>query len=227
MSPDPDSQEIQLQEGAVIITADGEKIGKVERVVVDPRSKKVTNLVLKQSNFLSSDKVVPIEWVKSADKDEVILDKPTDELQDLPDFIENHFVQVDQSTGQTVEPPVSPFMFPARMYPYPPVGITPAYYPGFFETYSVETSENIPNNTVSIKEGARVMSSDNRHVGNIERVFTNPEDDKVTHFLIEKGLLLKEHKLIPMTWVESIGADSIRLTVESDMLQELPDYKDQ
>jgi hypothetical protein len=46
----------------------------------------------------------------------------------------------------------------------------------------------------------------------------------VTHFVIGKGFLLKEHKMVPALWVSSIEDDKLRLSVESTLFDRLPDY---
>jgi hypothetical protein len=46
----------------------------------------------------------------------------------------------------------------------------------------------------------------------------------VTHFVIGKGLLLKEHKLVPSFWASSMDEEKIRLSVDSSLFDRLPDY---
>jgi hypothetical protein len=48
----------------------------------------------------------------------------------------------------------------------------------------------------------------------------------VTHVLIAQGLLLKERKLVPTTWIEAVGENQVRLGVRSRMVENLPPYKE-
>jgi hypothetical protein len=81
---------------------------------------------------------------------------------------------------------------------------------------------NIPNDTVAVKEGAKVVSSDGKQVGHVEQVLTSPPGDHVTHFLISKGLLVKEKRLIPTVWVNLFTEDEIDLVIKSSTVEKLP-----
>ncbi|HKZ83982.1 MAG TPA: hypothetical protein VJ793_10055 [Anaerolineae bacterium] len=46
------------------------------------------------------------------------------------------------------------------------------------------------------------------------------------HFLISKGLLLKETKIVPVQWVTFIGEDEVHLAVRSRLLNELRAHRE-
>ncbi len=222
------SEEIELQDGANVFSADGKKVGSVERVVIDPRSKRISNLVVRQGTILVNEKVVPANLVELAEKDKVVLKDEAGDLDSYPTYNEAHYIPLDpyNVTGRDPGAMTTAPNYPPRFYPYPPVGMTPTNYPVFVENYTVHTESHIPSDNLVIKEGAKVISADGRHVGNVERVIADPEEGAVTHLLIAKGLLLKEHKLIPMDWVESIGKDDMHLAVDASLLERLEPYKE-
>jgi hypothetical protein len=131
-----------------------------------------------------------------------------------------------------VQPDANEFteaMFPvgyaSPLYWYPAYGIpggTP-FLP--YENYGRRVRENIPDNTVALKEGARVLSADGDHVGNIEKVLTDPESERISHFVIKQGLLFKDRKLIPVIWVKEVLEDDVYLGVGTATLKKLPDYQ--
>jgi hypothetical protein len=73
--------------------------------------------------------------------------------------------------------------------------------------------QNIPEGTVALKEGAKVLTADDKHIGNVDRVLADPSDERATHLIITQGLLTKEKKLIPMEWVMMLGEESVHLNV--------------
>jgi uncharacterized protein YrrD len=81
---------------------------------------------------------------------------------------------------------------------------------------------NIPDNTVALKEGARVIARDNKEVGHVAQVLTSTPADRVTHFMIERGLLVKEHRLIPVKWVDRLADDEVNLAIDSSSVERLP-----
>jgi hypothetical protein len=91
---------------------------------------------------------------------------------------------------------------------------------------STEKHRNIPEDTVPLKEGTEILSSDDKHVGNVERLFVQTDSNKVTHFLISQGVLFQDRKLIPAHWVKSVDEDRVSLAVSSELLERLPSYKE-
>ncbi len=221
---------MQLKEGAAVVTADGKDVGTVDRVVLDPGSKKVTHLVVRQGFLFTEDKILPIDLVAQGDEDRVILRVEGDDLGELPPFEETHYIQAGEERVSAPYP--TPYVMP--VYWYPPVGTTRwGYpypdYPGYTGTtlpsYAVEVEQNIPEGTVALAEGARVYSADGEHVGAVERVFFDPDSHKATHFMISEGLLFKERKLVPVAWTRSIGEDEVYLVVGSRLLDRLGEPK--
>jgi uncharacterized protein YrrD len=77
---------------------------------------------------------------------------------------------------------------------------------------------------VALEEGARVISADDKQVGNIEQLVVDPQDHRVSHFVIGEGLFFKERKLIPVTWISTIGEKEVYLSVKSGTLERVPVY---
>jgi hypothetical protein len=88
----------------------------------------------------------------------------------------------------------------------------------------METVRNIPEDTIPLKEGTDVMSSDGKHVGDVERLFVTTDSNKATHFVISQGLF-GDRKLVPAHWVKSVGEDKVHLAVNSELLESLPAYE--
>lgn len=236
---------MQFQAKANVYAANGEKAGVLTRVVIDPRSREVTHLVIEKGLLFKSDKVVPITMVAEANPERVTLTSDAGEAHTLPDFAEEQYVQVGD---KWVAPPVvggaaSPMAAGAATAPmllwYPTVvagnpvtpgthvagefGAGPAVPAG--NVQEVEVERNIPEDTVPLKEGAKVVASDGQHVGNVERVFADPQSAEVTHLLISQGVFLKSRKAIPMAWVLDVGETEVRLAVGSELLQGLRSYE--
>ena len=234
---------MQFQAKANVYTAAGDKAGVVDRVVIDPRNRQVTHVIVQKGLLFRSDKVVPVDMVAEADADRVVLKPEVGEPDGLPDFTQEHYVQMDNAEwmapplmgGVTAPLGAGAALAPLLFYPFASAGIaaaTPRHPQPQCETWgrggrsSVEVERNIPEDTVPLKEGARVVAADGQHVGHVERVFTESQTNEVTHLLISQGLFLKERKLIPMAWVLDVAEDHVRLAVGSNLLQGLRAYSD-
>ena len=215
---------MELKEGTSVFTLDGKEVGRIKRFVLDPATKEVTHLVVEKGWLLREDKVVPVKLVNSANEERVELAEQLADYDLLPPFEETHFVSAAQKEdyGQSATD------VPA-VYWYPPMGYlaSPTYGPNVFNWPPAETRQNIPEHTVPLKEGAHVISVDDKHVGNLERLFVSSDNDKVTHFVVSQGLLLKERKLVPERWVDLVEENKVHLTVSADLLDRLPEYDEE
>lgn len=45
-----------------------------------------------------------------------------------------------------------------------------------------------------------------------------------SHFVIGKGLLLREHKMVPAARAERVTDDKVYLSVGAELFERLPDY---
>lgn len=214
---------MEFKQGTPVFTANAEEVGHIDRVVLDPRTNQVAGVVVRKGFLFVTDKVVPIDFVFQTTEDRMMLRQGVGvELKNLPDFEETHYIPIDAADSQ---PPANA----SSLYWYPPIGFNSMYssaYPYPIPNYRVETDKNIPEGTVALKEGARVTSSDEKHVGNVERVFMDTKTDKATHLLISQGLFFKERKAVPISWISKVDEDEVHLTVSSDLLSRLHGYEE-
>ncbi len=214
---------LEIKEGTPVFTSNGKEVGKVNRFVLNPETDEVTHIVVEKGWLLPEDKVVPFEMIDSASEDKIVLKKDIDDFDQLPSFEETRFVRANGGEGIPVTGGRT-YYAPAYYWYPPPNGYIgyPAYglpYPTWPPTV---TQQNIPENTVPLKDGSNVISSDGKHVGDVERLFIEPDSHKVTHFLISQGLLFKDHKVVPTNWVKSVEENKVNLTVSSKLLEDLP-----
>jgi uncharacterized protein YrrD len=222
---------MRFNDGANVFTSGGDKVGSLDRVVIDPQSREVTHVVVRKGFLFTEDKVVPVSLIGAATKDRVTLREDAGDLEALPDFEETHYIPLDDAEAGAT--------FPAGharpLYWYPSAGLTwwsPTGYPGYAGNlgypkpeYVARTERSIPEGLVALEEGAKVISSDNNHVGDIEAVLTDPKEDRATHLLITQGLLLKERKLVPTAWISKVREKKVHLGVGSKFVEQLPDYQ--
>jgi len=235
---------LELREGAGVFTPGDEQVGKVSGFVLDPATSEVTHLVVQKGWLLPEDKVVPFEMVRSATEDKVILNEDIENFDELPAFEETHFIRTpeedaavrgDVASGyeptadEAAAAPVIRTGGPDRppnpaYYWYPPQGYV-GYPVGYYGLPPMETVRNIPADTIPLKEGTDVVSSDGEHVGDVERLLIEPGSNKATHFVITQGVFFKDRKLVPAHWVRSVDEHEVHLSVAARVLEKLPPYE--
>ncbi len=236
---------MEFQSGAKVVTANDDSVGHVDRVVLDPRTKEITHIVVRKGTLFTTDRVLPIGLVADATADRVLLQANVTkhDLNTLPEFEETEYLIADEQdyvkrpqagaagaampVGTAVMAGTTPALVwypssPSALAGYGSMSNMP-YVPA--ADYVTQTKRNIPDNTVGLKEGARVNSADGHHVGNVERVFADEGSHRATHLLVAHGLLFKTHTPIPVTWIDTVTDNEITLAVSEKLLKGLPEYK--
>ncbi len=181
---------MKFKQNASVSTADGEGVGHIDRVVIAPATKRVTHVVVRKGLLFADDRVVPIGLVAEATDDHINLREGAGDLHDLPIFEESVYVRMT--------------------YPDPgPSG----------PQYAQRVEQNIPEGTVALREGAKVIAEDGKLVGRVEGILTNAETDQATYILISQGFLQKERKLVPAFWAREIEENEIYLAAPANVLE--------
>jgi uncharacterized protein YrrD len=213
---------MRFLKGADVFSAAGEKIGTISRIVIDVKTRDVTDLVVERGTLLKEEKVIPVGLVDLENEGRIVLRETNQGVDDFLNYETTHYVPVDQPGIHQANIEVT--------YWYPPVNpqiqmpIAGVFQDNPSDTVS-QTKTAIPEGRVAISEGAQVVSADGKHIGNVEQVIANSDSNSITHFVIGKGFLLKEHKLVPALWVGNVKEDKIHLSVEAPLFESLPDYK--
>ena len=205
---------MKFNDGVEVYTADGKKLGHLARVILNPHTKQVTDIVVHKGTFFTSDKVIPVKDIQQTLADRVTLQHEA-RTDAYPDFLESHFVPLigDDATANV----------PAPVLWYPPLGMM-VYNPMFNEpSYMVRETENIPAGTEALAIGSKVITHDGKLAGHVEEVFMESSSKEASHILVSKGPLPSE-KLVPTGWIKIIDRDQVELVVVYDLLMSLPDY---
>jgi uncharacterized protein YrrD len=215
-------RKILFQKNADVLTASGKQLGSLERVVLNPETNVITDIVIQGGTlFNKENRVVPIDLVAETTENQVRLHGEPGELKSFPPFEEMHIVE--ENDINRLDTSVDA---PQVIYGVSGMGIRTVIMPETEEQFATTIEQNIPPGTVALREGAKVITADEKHVGNVERVLADPSVDQVTHLLMTQGLLMKEQKLIPITWVTTLGEDTVHLRVKEDVIAALESTTD-
>lgn len=214
---------MKLTKGADVFNAQGDKLGTLHRVIIDPGTKAVTHIVVEKGWLFTTNKVISINELDSSREDHFVVTNSEAKEDDFPAFEESHFVNLDENDHPQSEVDGA--------YWYPPANLAwwraGAAYSGYYApmpAFVMRTTQNIPEGTVALEEGAKVISKDDQQVGTVEQVIVEPEDNRATHFVVHGGLFAAR-KLIPVLWISSISENEVHLAVGSGLVERLPEYK--
>lgn len=221
-----DGAAMQVRHDARVTTNDGQDVGRIDRVVIDPRTRMPSHLVVSRGGMFATDRVLPIEWVSEAQVSELLLRIDPHELESLPTFEEASYVAGEQAEGIRSK---DRGLYALPYYYYPAVHVErkvaaflypDVYGPGLPMPVAHKDLDRQPYPGV----GARAMSGDSQYVGEVNHVIADADTGHVTHFVISRGLLVKDHILIPLHWINPALPDELRIAVSARLIGRLPDW---
>jgi sporulation protein YlmC with PRC-barrel domain len=83
---------MEFERGSEVFSSEGESIGRLRRVVIDPATKKVAALIVERGLLFTEEKLVPLTLVDRVEDDRVILSSSKAGLAELDRFEETHYV---------------------------------------------------------------------------------------------------------------------------------------
>ena len=213
LSQDTQKRDLDLKAGANVYTAEGDRVGSIERVVLDPESLDATHLVVEKGLLFTKDRLVPVDQVGAATSDLITLRAGLD-MDELEPFEVERYVPIDPANRQNRDR----FNYRA-MVAYPPISIGMTSRP----TETIVVERTISDELVALEGGADVESFDGKVIGTVERVLT--AGGTATHLVVDGRGLGRDLRAVPVSWIDELSDAGVRLKVEGWIVGELPDYE--
>ncbi|MDI7275040.1 MAG: PRC-barrel domain-containing protein [Anaerolineae bacterium] len=213
---------VDLDIGAEVWASDGELVGTIEGVVLDPYLDEATDVVVSRGALVPQRRVVPVHYVGQVRDHRVELTITASEVERQPELDERDFIPLDRPGPEAVGPSV-----PAHTWTrYPRVALPPIVTWGSARRPHLEQAwRNLPATTAVLREGLPVRARDGEEVGRVDELLADPKTGLVTHIVVRRGRTHAGDKAIPIAWVERSDEDSgVTLAVDRRAVDELADY---
>ena len=197
------------------VHCEGEVCGKLLKVVVDPQSERVTDLIVEHGFLKKIDRVVPVSAVEKTADQGIYLSIPKDELEESTEYCEIEFREpvlgwnrggrygADQVVcwpspwGVVCREPVVP-MVKRHIHE----GVSPA--------------------KEVIERGTPVRNAQGK-LGEVDHVLVDQRNSEITYLVVRKGLL-PEYPILPALLVKNIGEKGVFVDIAEEGLNGLPRY---
>jgi hypothetical protein len=70
-------------------------VGKVDLVLLDPATRRVTGIVVRRGAFMGRDVIVPAEWIGEIERDRIVLDADRRHVEQLPEYRPDEELWID------------------------------------------------------------------------------------------------------------------------------------
>jgi sporulation protein YlmC with PRC-barrel domain len=235
---------MRINLGTKVMTADGKDVGKIDRLVVDPRSERMQEFVVRKGFFTEHDTIIPIgevdDRVGNDDGDTIHLRMTAEQVKQLPEFVEHSYmaapdgmypglfgdsVGMGGATGGGLLWPAPVYMpaaqgslgragLPAEE-PIPGDAGGSEVVPGMMQD---RLQESRPGN-VFLSTGTDVETRDGDKVGTVDQLVVDPERGKVTEMVVKKGMFGGKEIRIPTQFIDEIDDDAVYVALDKDRLE--------
>lgn len=174
-------------------------------VILNPHSRRVTHIVVRQEGFPYAERLVPVDLVAETSPDQLQLACSRRELEGLPPFIEAEFV---------------PGEFPYETYGLGEYHVWPYSLPD--EEVVMIEHEQVPPGELAVRRGSHVRATDG-DVGQVDEFLVDRESGHITHLVLREGHLWgKKDVIIPVSKIERIEEDRVHLSLSKEEVAGLP-----
>ncbi|MCM8749614.1 PRC-barrel domain-containing protein [Thermomicrobiaceae bacterium CFH 74404] len=227
---------MQIELGKPVVSKDGERVGRVDRIALDYDTREVEQIIVHQGVLLTRDRIVDRDLIERVEDDGTVrLAITAAEVERLPEFVEAEFVRpteedlrslpyvlpgVPVATGATILWTSAATRRSGSEQPYqefdPASG--PLIGPAVAPDTPLEARSNLPEDTLLIGRGTDVLDREGEKLGRVEEVETN-EDGEVVAFVVRAGLLLHHDIRVPIDWVSSVTSEEVHLRLSAQEIE--------
>jgi osmotically-inducible protein OsmY/uncharacterized protein YrrD len=207
-------EKLDLDIGAKVYGGE-ESCGKLRKVVVDPHTKQVTDLVVERGFLRKTDRVLPVSAVERTGDHGIVLDIACDELGNYPEYRQVEFTKPAPGWGKTGQYKAEHTV--CRPSPYMLICSEPVV-----PRVRHRVHEGIPSTSEVIHAGTPVQTIDG-DLGKVDHVLVNSRSGQITHLVVRKGLI-PEYPVIPIDMVQDVTETSVFLRKSGEELESLPRY---
>jgi uncharacterized protein YrrD len=226
---------MDIRLGMRVFTSDGQHIGSVDRVILEPDSREVFGIIAHKGPFFTEDRIIEVGFIERVVDDAIQLRIARDKADELPRFVEHDFVVPTPEQLRTIPYPVDGGVSGAgaTMLPllwrstYKGHDFKPAS--RFFlestpvDEPAVEILSNLPDDALVVDRGTEVISKDGIRIGTVDDVIV--VDGVMSGFLVRAGVFHHQDLSVPVQMIDSITPEHIRLTVSAEDVKSRPDAR--
>jgi uncharacterized protein YrrD len=192
----------EIELGADIISSDGEKLGVVDSLVLDPSSGTIQSVVVRSGFFFPTDRILPAGMVESIDDDGVRLNASAADVEGLTEYLDTEYVI----------PPAGYYGAPGYMWPSAQIYTADLL-------VDEQIHQRMPE-AVILSEGTLVVDQDGDDVGRITELYSD-DKGRVIGVKVEEGFFRHHDHYIPAHVITSADDTLVRLSVDKSTLESI------
>lgn len=176
------------------------RIGRLENIILNPKTEKVTYLVVRGNDLQNTERLVPERLVKEASHDTVFLSISKEKFEGMKNFIQEEYIPSNitlymaEQAGWDMGTPASVFV----------------------------EHEAVPAGGLIVHKGAKVFATDG-HAGKVDDFLVEKKTGRITHLILLEGHLWgKKDISVPINQIDRYEDGNIYLKIDKIGVEALP-----
>ncbi len=203
----------ELKIGAAVFCTDG-KVGELYRVVLDPETLEVTDIIVREEGLDAPSRVIPMEAVADWDEEKVELNLSREAFRHHREYREEEFVPATAAEGYAEGEAI---IWGSVYQTLPPQFYIPVV--------RERVKEGVPADRPVLRRGLPVFSTDGKKLGTLDHLLIERETGRIAYLAVRKGLLLQHSRLIPVEEIAEITDEGVTLKLTLEEVCKLPHFK--
>ncbi len=176
------------------------RVGRLENIILNPKTERITYLVVRGNDLQNTERIVPEKLVKEASRDAVHLSITREGFERMKHFIQEEYI------------PSNIMLYMAENVGWD-MG-TPA---GVFVEH-----EAVPAGGITVHKGAGVFATDG-HVGRVDDFLVEKKTGRITHLILLEGHLWgKKDVSVPVNRIDRYEDGNVYLKIDKSEVEALP-----
>ena len=176
------------------------RVGRLENVILNPHTQRVTYLVVKENYIENTLRLVPEHLVQTASPEIISLSMDKTRFKKMTPFIQEEYIPSDvtfhmaERVGWDMGTPAAVFV----------------------------EHETIPAGGIVVRKGERVFATDG-HVGQVDEFLVEQKKGRITHLILREGHLWgKKDISVPVKYIDRYEEGKILLNLDKSGVEALP-----
>ncbi|HVC83294.1 MAG TPA: PRC-barrel domain-containing protein [Chloroflexota bacterium] len=202
--------------GMSVYTSDGQGIGSVDRLILDPDTNQVKAAVIRKGTFLPHDKEVIRELMDITPDGNIRLSATAAEVHSLPEFLPGAYTAPPADyplpAGYPSDSMYLPYGFNLGGLGATPLGTRPENAEAR-EIRAAWHRQDMEN--AVIQEGSKVFSREGDQVGEVHQLNFDQHTGALTHLVVRRGFLFPKDTELPAALIAGVGDGAVTLSVSA------------
>ena len=176
------------------------RIGRLENIILNPKTERMTYLVVRGNDLQNTERLVPERLVKETSHDTVFLSISKKKFEGMKNFIQEEYIPSNitlymaEQAGWNMGTPASVFV----------------------------EHEAVPAGGLIVHKGAKVFATDG-HAGKVDDFLVEKKTGRITHLILLEGHLWgKKDISVPVNQIDRYEDGNIYLKIDKSGVEALP-----